>query len=385
MADTFIEFVDALRNTKPSGGFFSGVTDFVSGALAAVGDFIQGASPEAQNKREMIEVFNDADIDINFRDEQGRNALHWAVVEGDPELVRFLITKNIDLNVQDRTGRTAFHYLVDNLDKKTEDLMTVERMTHEFEILDILKNSGANMSVIDEKGQTILHRLVQNRKFVALEQVLKPHSDGAFNWNANRAAKIQDANGNTPLHYAAQEGNILITKALLPHSDVTLTNNEGKQPLDLVHPVYKNQFTSLLTEKAKVTHSGKVASPVKVGAGDFSTIATPMSTAVIEKPQPTWIDRMKEFLLSIAQWFKGEEQKDKYAVPALDVTPTDKSISVLTSDKKVSGGIGSPVSLRQHPPPILKGSQTESSAKGAAAEDMEPDFKPREESPRGSA
>jgi hypothetical protein len=86
-----------------------------AGAVAEVFDSIGPvASPElieAAGRGDLAQVQAQlaAGAPLDGRDDQGRTALHWAVVAGDGEVVASLLAAGADVELTDASGRTALH------------------------------------------------------------------------------------------------------------------------------------------------------------------------------------------------------------------------------------------------------------------------------------
>ncbi|XP_064190501.1 acyl-CoA-binding domain-containing protein 6 isoform X1 [Anguilla rostrata] len=76
-------------------------------------------------------------VDVNIKDEEGRNLLHWACDRGHAELVSALLQRNANINSQDGEGQTALHYAA----------------ACEFaDIVVLLLQAGADPSIADQEG-----------------------------------------------------------------------------------------------------------------------------------------------------------------------------------------------------------------------------------------
>lgn len=76
-------------------------------------------------KLEIIELFlNSGKVIINYRDVQGRTALHYAAnMCNNPEVIDLLIKNGFDINIQDYEGKTPIICAVMN--KKTDNVKTL--------------------------------------------------------------------------------------------------------------------------------------------------------------------------------------------------------------------------------------------------------------------
>ncbi|XP_061094987.1 acyl-CoA-binding domain-containing protein 6 [Conger conger] len=76
-------------------------------------------------------------VDVNIKDGEGRNMLHWACDRGHTDLVSALLQRNAKINSQDGEGQTALHYA----------------SACEFaDIVVLLLQAGADPSIRDQEG-----------------------------------------------------------------------------------------------------------------------------------------------------------------------------------------------------------------------------------------
>jgi len=52
-------------------------------------------------------------IDVNVKDDKSQAALHFAAINGNPEIVQTLLDKGIDINAQDDCKRTPLHWVIE--------------------------------------------------------------------------------------------------------------------------------------------------------------------------------------------------------------------------------------------------------------------------------
>eukprot|EP01118_Nematostelium_gracile_P019811 TRINITY_DN933_c0_g1_i5.p1 TRINITY_DN933_c0_g1~~TRINITY_DN933_c0_g1_i5.p1 ORF type:complete len:259 (+),score=76.51 TRINITY_DN933_c0_g1_i5:49-777(+) len=183
---------------------------------------------------------------IDDIDSDERTALHWAAINGNEQLIRYLLdsgakfdTKDdsgwtpimsaaasdkltsiqlilsrgkVDLNQKNDTGRTALIYAC----SKAKDPETIN----------ILLKNGAKVNLTDAYGATPLHRAAANKSKSSLPIVQLLIENGA-NINA------QDKEGTTPLHIACQEDNEGVAMAIVnAGADVEIKNELDRSPLD---------------------------------------------------------------------------------------------------------------------------------------------------------
>ena len=58
----------------------------------------------------LIKLLHKKGYDYNILDEDGRNLVFYAVIEGNLEVLRELLVNSVDVNLKDKQGRTPLHY-----------------------------------------------------------------------------------------------------------------------------------------------------------------------------------------------------------------------------------------------------------------------------------
>ena len=62
------------------------------------------------DKEKILELISHPKLNINYKNEEGWSALHFACDEGNLKVADILIKANININSQDNNGHTAFHF-----------------------------------------------------------------------------------------------------------------------------------------------------------------------------------------------------------------------------------------------------------------------------------
>jgi len=103
---------------------------------------------------------------VNAQDKHGFTALHVAVLDGNLEVVNFLIDqKGIDLNIQDKTGCTPFMLAITNFDN---NIQTIKDQKEVFTaIIKTLIAASANISLKNNEGKSPIY---YTKKFPKIEQ-----------------------------------------------------------------------------------------------------------------------------------------------------------------------------------------------------------------------
>ena len=147
---------------------------------------------------------NTADHNLNARDVYDRTALHWAAEKDSNEIVRLLVDYHADVTVQDEHGLTPLHIAVD----EGSSLTLAELLTTKCDI-----------NAKDNSGSTPLHLCVLKGHAECLTQLLKA------------GARINELNhaDESPAHVAAARigANTLIL-LIEAGADLTIKNEFGK-------------------------------------------------------------------------------------------------------------------------------------------------------------
>lgn len=145
---------------------------------------------------------------INLQNAQGLTALHIAAQKGNKEIVKILLDKKADLNIRDHEEKTALDY------------------TDAREIKTLLKETKGIMKLDDGLQNTNLHHALNAGKPILAQAILR------YETNLEKI-NLQNAQGLTALHIAAQKGNKIIIKILLDKkADLSIKDHQGKTPLD---------------------------------------------------------------------------------------------------------------------------------------------------------
>ena len=155
-----------------------------------------------------INAFIDAGINANAQDGDGRTALISAAARGELDVVNTLLSRGVDINIKDKNGFTALSHAIDAMHDGVEEAL--------------LSRPELDPNCRGKNSRPALMAYVwRNNK----ERVEKLFVHGAD-------VNIQDADGDTALHGAAQSGNVEIMRVLLDKgADVNAKNKQGGTPL----------------------------------------------------------------------------------------------------------------------------------------------------------
>ncbi len=222
-----------------------------------------------------IEMLLKSGIDVNAKDNNGRNALFyldlqtlWTISKKISELkergmdidcmdnegvtpIMFHVTQrplfyseqNDEYNTKESNNLGRYNALISlacagaNLNLRFPDgktilhhLPTLPTMHDDEEVAKVIIESGADVNLADEHGRTPLHYFISHEYIVGMDDRLEAYiKEGKANLNA------QDKDGNTPLHYMLLNNEPDSTHTLLSHgADPAILNNEGKSVEDIM-------------------------------------------------------------------------------------------------------------------------------------------------------
>ncbi|KAL5484164.1 hypothetical protein EMCRGX_G020615 [Ephydatia muelleri] len=158
--------------------------------------------------------------------EDGKAAIHCAFEKNNPEMVTHLIESGADIAmpVNDEEGSNSLHLAAQN-----NSFLSIEAAHHrkkEFlmQYNDYKLERENALNAPNRKGFTPLMIAVRNGFLDSTVSLLAAE--------ANPNVQHMDT-GNTALHYAANQGNVILVKALVAFgADFAIQNKEGKSPLD---------------------------------------------------------------------------------------------------------------------------------------------------------
>jgi len=197
---------------------------------------------------------------INARDSEGNTPLIWSLRNCSPStvlIVDTLLKAGANPNLQNRAGQTALHVSIASILSQTELFQQAEA------IINNLLAFGANPNIQTLEGETPLHYAVIRSNGNNFEEEKadgnNPTTTSSFSSAFNRilenlvkngsSVHAIDHEGDTPLHYAVREQNLLAVKALLRlGSNPDTPNEDGETPLHLASCLEFHAITSLLEE-----------------------------------------------------------------------------------------------------------------------------------------
>ncbi|BAM41410.1 ankyrin repeat containing protein [Theileria orientalis strain Shintoku] len=176
------------------------------------------------------------EVDLEFVDEVGRSAIHYACTSGNAELVRYLISREVEIDKKDVKGWTPLFISVVN---------------NYVEIVELLLDAGADLTL------TLRHRCAPTRltdahsnaiHFAAIK-VNRKMTELLLSRNVDVNEK--DSQGITPLSYSCTKGNAEYVAYLLEAgANPTIQDVNGRTSYHSVALGGSLEIAKLLYEKA---------------------------------------------------------------------------------------------------------------------------------------
>lgn len=173
-------------------------------------DFDEKGYFAAAQARDLLAInsFIDAGMNPNVQDGDGRTALISAAARGELDVVNTLLSRGADINITDKSGYTALSHAIDAMHDSVEDVL--------------LSRPELDPNCRGRNRRPALFAYVWRDNKERVEKLL------AHNPNIN----MQDGDGDTALHGAAQTGNVEIMRLLLDKgANVNAKNKQGGTPL----------------------------------------------------------------------------------------------------------------------------------------------------------
>ena len=155
---------------------------------------------------ELVKYFVGMGTDIHLKTNDGKNCLHFAAQFGHLNLCKKLIDKhNFDVNIGAKNGATALHY---------------SAISGSYELVKYFVGMGTDIHLKTNDGQNCLHFAAQFGHLNLCKKLIDKH-----NFDVNIGAK----NGATALHYSAISGSYELVKYFVGMgTDIHLKTNDGK-------------------------------------------------------------------------------------------------------------------------------------------------------------
>ena len=203
---------------------------------------------------EVIKALCKFGANVAMRDDTEDNALHFAVLRGDKEKAKALLSVNPNIvDMAGASGETPLHWAVKKTGiwKSSENLATEE----ELEMPDI-QGYGSNASGIHPPVKSIGARKFSGDSITSEEsKMIDILCDASHNISPG------DQYGNTPLHFAAAyaRDEVIVKQLLAQGAEPEKPNNEGLTPLDFAASRdARNRFIDMYSKAQETYNIDKV-------------------------------------------------------------------------------------------------------------------------------
>ncbi|KAK4170041.1 ankyrin repeat-containing domain protein [Cladorrhinum sp. PSN259] len=175
----------------------------------------------ASNNIITVELILEHEADINAQTVAGRTPLHLALLNGNRDMTEFLIESGAQLKLADCMGTTALHFASSGGDLDTIRLILAE---------------GAELNATTRENHTPIYRAVLSQREKAVDLLISSFADINIADRDDRYRKDDPSrlrDGRTPLHRAAETGNITVIKSLVKcQQNLEIKDGDGYTPLD---------------------------------------------------------------------------------------------------------------------------------------------------------
>lgn len=192
------------------------------------------------DRSKLVGLLVEFNTDVNIKDNSGCTVLHLAAEKNQFDVVKLFIEHDANVNTQDNKGCTALHKSIRNgrLDTMSDDYNELH-LVHckgQSETAKLLVECGANIDLRDNKGHTALHLAALKGQLDTVKFLTK---------NRDRDMNVIDNNGRTSLHLAASKGQLEIVKLLVEcGANVNIRDSKGNTALHLA--VWECHFDTVM-------------------------------------------------------------------------------------------------------------------------------------------
>ena len=161
------------------------------------------------DKEKLLELIGSKHININFQNENGWTALHFACDEGNLKIVEILIKSKADLNLKTNEKKTPLHISV---------------YRGYFDISKLLIENGANINIRDNEKNLPVHICASQGHDELLNFILEKNSTGV---------KVKNLYGRTPLDLSNKESTKEIINKFINLKKNNIIRISGKEKNNL--------------------------------------------------------------------------------------------------------------------------------------------------------
>ena len=207
---------------------------------------------------EIAKLLIDSGADLTIRESRGRTPLVLTAREhGNLEIIRYMIENGADINSADNYGSTAlelsawrgYEETMNYLLEKGAEIPDADYKKFHMANFCCQKSLENLYLKLDEIG--VFDRILQETDKNLFSEAAKGDSPQIINWLCEKKFAIneKDYYGWTPLHYAAENGNLQIFKTLIENgADADLRNSIGETAFNIAQSKSNKNICNYLQE-----------------------------------------------------------------------------------------------------------------------------------------
>ena len=159
-------------------------------------------------KEKILEIIGQKGVDINYKNENGWTALHYACDEGNLKIAEILIKAHCDVNIKNNDKKTPLHYSVSR---------------GYFDITKLLVENGGDLNCLDNEKNNLIHICSSYGFDELLTFLIKKNPELIYHKNIF---------GNMPIHLSKNKETENILEKYMKNNPPPLTKrNESKNKL----------------------------------------------------------------------------------------------------------------------------------------------------------
>ena len=155
-------------------------------------------------KEKILEIISHKNVDINYQNENGWTALHYACDEGNLKIAEILIKDHCNVNMKNNDKKTPLHYSVTR---------------GYFDITKLLIENGGDVNCVDNENNNLIHICSMYGYDELLSYLLNKNPELLYNKNIF---------GNTPLQLAKKKETKIIIEKFMKNNIRLSQRNKSK-------------------------------------------------------------------------------------------------------------------------------------------------------------
>ena len=181
-------------------------------------------------KEKVLEIIGQKSVDINYQNENGWTALHYACDEGNLKIVEILIKAHCDINIKNNDKKIPLHYSVTR---------------GYFDITKLLVDNGGDLNCLDNENNNLIHICSMYGYDELLTFLLNKNSELIYHKNIF---------GNMPIQLAKKKETKIILEKFMKNNPPPLTNRNKS----------KNEIKNNNTSNTNYLNSNDSISKIKI-------------------------------------------------------------------------------------------------------------------------